>query len=130
LFTIGVYGYSEQEFFHALCANDIDTFCDIRQRRGVRGSKYAFVNSTRLQEHLNVKGIRYLHLKALAPTPEIRDAQKQADKERRVAKRERNRLHPAFVRAYERERLASASTKQILEMLPIDARNVVLFCVE
>ncbi len=42
-FTIGVYNSSENEFFNKLTENHIDTFCDIRQRRGVRGSQYSFV---------------------------------------------------------------------------------------
>lgn len=52
-FTIGVYNSTENEFFNKLTQNNIDTFCDIRQRRGVRGAKYSFVNSNRLQEKLN-----------------------------------------------------------------------------
>lgn len=50
--TIGVYGKTESQFFDALKNADIDTFCDIRKRRGVRGSQYAFVNSTKLQSRL------------------------------------------------------------------------------
>ena len=42
LFTIGVYGFSETEFFDALEEAGIDTFIDIRYRRGVRGSLYAY----------------------------------------------------------------------------------------
>ena len=38
IYTIGVYNSTEQEFFNKLVDNNIDTFCDIRQRRGVRGS--------------------------------------------------------------------------------------------
>ena len=45
IFTIGVYNSSETHFFDKLKNNHIDVFCDIRQRRGVRGRKYAFVNS-------------------------------------------------------------------------------------
>ena len=58
-FTIGVYNSTEQEFFNKLTSNEIDTFCDIRQRRGVRGAKYAFVNSNRLQNKLKELNIRY-----------------------------------------------------------------------
>ncbi|MBK6496895.1 MAG: hypothetical protein IPG00_01480 [Saprospiraceae bacterium] len=49
-FTIGVYNSTEQVYFDKLTENRIDTFCDIRQRRGVRGANYAFVNRNRLQE--------------------------------------------------------------------------------
>lgn len=42
-FTIGVYNSNENTFFKKLVDNRIDTFCDIRQRRGVRGAEYAFI---------------------------------------------------------------------------------------
>ena len=56
-YTIGVYGSTEQSFFTKLKENGIDTFCDIRQRRGVRGKKYAYVNSTYLQNKLKEYGL-------------------------------------------------------------------------
>ena len=80
IYTIGVYGSTEQQFFNKLSENNNDTFCDIRQRRGVRGSEYAFVNSQRLQSRLTEMGIQYDYLKDVAPTKEIRDKQKEADK--------------------------------------------------
>lgn len=49
-YTIGVYNSTENNFFNKITKNNIDTFCDIRQRRGVRGAKYKFVNSIRLQK--------------------------------------------------------------------------------
>ena len=49
LVTIGVYGFDEASFFAALQTAGVDTLCDMRQRRGVRGADYAFVNSKRLQ---------------------------------------------------------------------------------
>jgi len=58
-FTIGVYNSTEKEFFEKLLKNKVDTFCDIRQRRGVRGAKYSFVNSNRLQERLSELDIKY-----------------------------------------------------------------------
>ena len=66
--TIGVYGFDEARFFEALRKVKVDTFCDIRNRRGVRGSTYAFANSLRLQARLAELGIRYLYRKDLAPT--------------------------------------------------------------
>ena len=48
IFTIGVYGLTEDDFFQKLISSSIDTFCDIRRRRGVRGAKYAYVNSKKL----------------------------------------------------------------------------------
>ena len=49
VFTIGVYGSTENSFFEKLAQSRIDLFCDIRQRRGVRGSQYKYVNSNYLQ---------------------------------------------------------------------------------
>ena len=64
-YTIGVYGKTETDFFTALANHNIDLFCDIRQRRGVRGKKYSFVNSLKLQKklsELNIKSVSYTHL--------------------------------------------------------------------
>ena len=99
-FTIGVYNSTEQEYFSKLTDNNIDTFCDIRQRRGVRGAKYSFVNSNRLQVKLNDLDIKYGHVIELAPTSEIRDLQKEADAQQGELKRDRNKLGKIFTIAY------------------------------
>jgi hypothetical protein len=39
--TIGVYGWVEEDFFRALVDVRVDLFCDLRARRGVRGSTCA-----------------------------------------------------------------------------------------
>lgn len=77
--TIGVYGFGRNEFFNALEKAGADVFLDIRQRRGVRGSHYAFANVGRLSAELERRGIAYRHIKELAPDPEIRDLQRKAD---------------------------------------------------
>ncbi len=61
-YTIGVYASTEHEFFQKIIDNEIDTFCDIRQRRGVRGAKYSFANSNRLQQRLIELDIKYTHI--------------------------------------------------------------------
>ena len=58
LFTIGVYNSTEESYFQKLVENKIDVFCDIRQRRGVRGSQYKYVNSNYLQNKLAELGIK------------------------------------------------------------------------
>ena len=88
--TIGAYGFNKDSFFQALLNAGVDTFCDIRMRRGMRGSTYAFVNSASLQRQLSELGIRYVHVKALAPNQRIRDGQKQEDERLGVAKRARD----------------------------------------
>ncbi len=47
LFTIGVYGKTPEAFFGALIAANIDTFCDVRSHRGMRGHIYSFVRGNR-----------------------------------------------------------------------------------
>ena len=58
--TIGAYGYDADRFFAALQGAGVDTFCDVRRRRGVRGSEYAFANRARLEARLAELGIRYV----------------------------------------------------------------------
>lgn len=130
-FTIGVYNSSEEEYFEKLVENRIDTFCDIRQRRGVRGAKYAFVNSKRLQERLNELDIKYGHVIDLAPTKEIRELQKEADAQKGELKRARNRLGQVFTIAYKDRILSNFDFDSFLEKLDeVGADRVVLFCVE
>src|SRR5690606_3276262 len=130
-FTIGVYNSSENEFFKKLTTNDIDTFCDIRQRRGVRGSQYAYVNSIRLQEKLDQLAIKYGHIIDLAPTTEIRDLQKESDNQHRELKRDRNKLGKAFTIAYNDKVLSQFNFASFIEDFEaVGANRIVLFCVE
>lgn len=130
LFTIGVYGFTKAAFFSALKNASMDTFCDVRRRRGVRGSTYAFVNSKRLQRTLRALGIRYLYLKDFAPSEEVRNLQRMSDKCSGVKKRDRAALSESFVHAYESECLGEATLDAFLRVLGSPAENVVLFCVE
>jgi uncharacterized protein (DUF488 family) len=128
--TIGVYGFSEEAFFAALEQARVDTFCDIRWRRGVRGAEYAFANSARLQKRLAELGIRYLHLIELAATPALRQRQFEADKAEGTTKRKRTALSEAFIAGYRREQLAAFDSRKFVEQLGPRARTVALFCVE
>lgn len=130
LFTIGVYGFSEEAFFHALTSSKIDVFCDLRSRRGMRGATYAFVNSSRLQHRLSQLGIRYWHIKELAPTDSIRDKQRAADAASGTLKRERTTLGEAFIQAYKEECLTRFNTEQLVSNLDKNERRIALFCVE
>jgi len=130
-FTIGVYNSSEKEFFDKLVKNNIDTFCDVRQRRGVRGSKYSFVNSNRLQERLQSLDIKYGHVLELAPTQEIRDLQKEIDLEKSELKRDRQQLGQVFVIEYKNKILKTFDFDNFFEQLDqAGANKVVFFCVE
>jgi len=128
--TIGAYGFTADSFFAALREAGVDTFLDIRQRRGVRGAEYAFANHGRLTAALEAMGIRYLHELGLAPTTEIRTAQYAVDAVEGVSKRQRESLSPAFIEAYRREILAPFDLRAMLDALPAETRVLALFCVE
>ncbi len=128
--TIGVYGFSEAGFFEALQAAAVDTFCDIRWRRGMRGSQYAFANSARLQRRLAESGIRYCHVRDVAPPPRVRQRQSEADKAQGTTKRKRTALGEVFIDEYRREILSTFESRRFIAQLPADARVVALFCVE
>jgi uncharacterized protein (DUF488 family) len=130
-YTIGVYNSTEKEFFNKLTTNQIDTFCDIRQRRGVRGSKYAFVNSNRLQQKLVDLDIRYGYIQGLAPTSEIRGLQKEIDLEKGELKSERHELGKIFIIEYKNKILQKFDFELFFEQLDNNgAKKIVLFCVE
>lgn len=131
IYTIGVYNSTEEEFFHKLSENRIDTFCDIRQRRGVRGSEYKFVNSNYLQSKLAEMNINYGHIFDLAPTKAIREKQWEADALNGEKKKTRLRLGHIFVQEYNRCILCNFDFDALVEKLKsIDANNVAFFCVE
>ncbi|GAC1307272.1 MAG: hypothetical protein NVSMB24_18820 [Mucilaginibacter sp.] len=130
-FTIGAYNSTEKEFFDKLTENLIDTFCDIRQRRGVRGATYAFVNSARLQAKLGELGIKYEYVTGLATPVEIREIQYQADHEKKELKRERKNLAPEFIAEYKAKVLNTFDFDTFIENLrQLNAKRIVLFCVE
>lgn len=128
--TIGVYGFNETTFFETLVNQGIDTFCDIRQRRGMRGSKYSFVNSAYLQNKLQSLGIKYIHAKELAPNQEVRSMQQIEDQLNNITKRDRTELNTSFIEAYEQETLCKFDFKAFISNLGPDTNKVVFFCVE
>lgn len=130
LFTTGVYGKTEDQFFSALVQARIETFCDIRMRRGVRGSQYSFVNSTYLQRSLAGRGIAYRHVPELAPTREIREAQHAIDLEQGVLKRARQELGVEFKQRYVEQILGRFDSQQFAQSFNPEIRSIVLFCVE
>ena len=130
-YTIGVYNLTEELFFEKLTSNNIDVFCDIRQRRGVRGAKYKFVNSIWLQKKLNDLNIKYLYIKELAPTVDIRNIQKTIDKTVFESKHDRNKLGDAFIEKYKEIVINNYDFDFFINELKINnAEKVVLFCVE
>jgi uncharacterized protein (DUF488 family) len=128
--TIGVYGWDAERFFAALKDAAVDTFCDIRERRGVRGAEYAFANSARLQARLAELGIHYLHRRDLAPSRATRSRQHAIDEVTHTARRQRTALSSDFMDAYARERLQGFDSAAFVADLGPEARVVALCCVE
>jgi uncharacterized protein (DUF488 family) len=98
--TIGVYGFDLDSFLGALRGAGVDLVLDVRQRRGVRGSEYAWANAARLQDALAEAGIAYGHLKELAPTTALREAQYREDARRGEGKRSRTVISDAYAEGY------------------------------
>lgn len=131
IYTIGVYNSTEDSYFQKLTDNKIDLFCDIRQRRGVRGSQYKYVNSSYLQSKLSKLGIDYRYLKDMAPTNEIRQKQKDADKLNGESKKQRTQLGWVFKEEYIKQILDNYDMVGLAkELRDSGHKNIVLFCVE
>lgn len=126
--TIGVYGFDRDSFLAALSGAGVDLLLDVRQRRGVRGSEYAWANAQRLQAALAEAGIGYTHLKELAPTTEMREAQYREDEKHGVGKRNRTALAPVYVERYTAEVLDQVDLDPIVKW--IGQQQAALMCVE
>ena len=128
--TIGVYGFDRESFLQALEKAGVRVVLDVRQRRGVRGTEYAWANSIRLQQALADAGIAYEHHRRLAPTTELRQLQYAEDHRNRVAKRSRQVLAPEYMRRYTAEILDRADLTAIVDALPAATGTAALLCVE
>jgi uncharacterized protein (DUF488 family) len=129
LLTIGVYGYTAGSFLAALRGGDVRLLMDVRQRRGVRGSEYAWANSKRLQDALAGAGITYVHHADLAPTTELRRLQYREDDRLGVGKRSRVQLAQGYVDGYVSQILNAADLDAVVAELPSEGAAAML-CVE
>ncbi|MHB1835922.1 MAG: DUF488 family protein, N3 subclade [Solirubrobacteraceae bacterium] len=127
--TIGVYEFDPAGFVAALDEAGVTKLLDIRQRRGVRGARYAWANSNRLQALLSAARIRYEHHPELAPDTELRELQYREDAREGVGKRSRVRLAPEYVRRYTEEILDLAPLGPLVDQLPVHG-IAALMCVE
>jgi uncharacterized protein (DUF488 family) len=126
--TIGVYGFDAGSFLRRLRDAEVELVFDVRQRRGVRGSEYAWANSRRLQDALADAGIFYEHRPELAPTTELRHVQYAEDDRLGVGKRSRQRLADEYARRYTTEILDHADLVPIASGLGLG--KPALLCVE
>lgn len=127
--TIGVYGFDVGSFLQTLAHADVRVVLDVRQRRGVRGSQYAWANARRLQAALAEAQIAYRHHKRLAPTTELRQLQYAEDARQGVGKRTRVELAPRYVSRYTHEILDRADLTPIIAELA-SYGTAALLCVE
>jgi uncharacterized protein (DUF488 family) len=126
--TIGVYGFDRETFLAALGEAGVEHVLDLRQRRGVRGSEYAWANAQRLQAALAEAGLSYSHLKELAPTTEMRQVQYREDERRGEGKRSRTALAPEYARLYTEQVLDRVELEPIVRWVGGSAAG--LLCVE
>ncbi len=127
--TIGVYGWTLDSFLDALRKADVRLVIDVRQRRGVRGSEYAWANAKRLEAALDQAGIAYAHHQELAPTTELRELQYREDDRAGVGKRSRTELAPEYVERYTKDVLGQVDVRPLVDELPDDGATA-LMCVE
>lgn len=126
--TIGVYGFDRESFLATLSSAGVELLLDVRQRRGVRGSEYAWANAQRLEAALAEAGIAYTHLKELAPTTAMREAQYREDEKQGIGKRNRTALAPVYVELYTAEVLDQVDLDPIVKW--IGQKQAALLCVE
>jgi uncharacterized protein (DUF488 family) len=126
--TIGVYGFDGPGFIRALEEAEVGLVLDVRQRRGVRGSDYAWANAKRLQAALEEAGIGYSHLPELAPTTEMRQLQYEEDARKGEGKRSRTELAPEYARRYTEEVLDRVDLEPIVRF--VGNSRAALLCVE
>ncbi len=127
--TIGVYEFDARSFIRALDAAGVTQLIDIRQRRGVRGTEYAWANAQRLQRLLADAGVRYEYHPELAPDTEMRQLQYRADAREGVGKRSRAQLSAEYVEVYTSEVLDLVPLGPLVERLPVHG-IAALLCVE
>lgn len=127
--TIGVYEFDGASFIRALNGARVTQVIDIRQRRGVRGSDYAWANARRLQASLAAAQIGYVYHPELAPDTEMRHLQYREDAQQGVGKRSRVRLSPAYIKEYTGEILDLVPLEPLVRELPVHGIGALL-CVE
>ncbi|HEV2857694.1 MAG TPA: DUF488 domain-containing protein [Solirubrobacterales bacterium] len=126
--TIGVYGFDGPGFIRTLQDAEVGILLDVRQRRGVRGSEYAWANRQRLEAALAEAGIGYSHLPELAPTTEMRQLQYEEDARKGEGKRSRTELAPEYVSRYTEEVLDGVDLEPIVRF--VGNNSAALLCVE
>jgi len=127
--TVGVYEFDAAHFLAALEEAGVTKVFDIRQRRGVRGARYAWANAQRLQRLLAGARIGYEYHPELAPDTQLRHLQYREDDRQGVGKRSRVELAPEYVARYTTEILDLVPLQVLVKQLPVHGIGALL-CVE
>lgn len=129
IITCGVYGFTADAFEAAVVASKPDVFVDTRRRRGVRGAQYSFANSNRLQDMLAKNDITYIHRIDLAPSAALVKREGENDRNRHIARHDRDQLSDEFIASYQQDVLEDFDAQAFWESLGKPNRILIL-CVE
>ena len=128
--TIGVYDWTLEAWLDAPPGNTSRCrLLDVRQRRGVRGSRLRLGKFGAAAGGAGGGGDRDRHHEELAPTTELRQLQYTEDDRVGVGKRSRVELAAEYRRGYIREILDQVDLRPIVEAMPADGAAA-LMCVE
>jgi uncharacterized protein (DUF488 family) len=130
VFTIGVYGWAEEDFAQEVQDAAPGVFVDVRRRRGLRGATYAWANSTRLQVTLADLGVPYVHRLDVAPSDATRHIVAKDAIADGIGYRDRTILSQEYLDAYGQEVLARFDAQAFVTSLGEDVASIMLFCVE
>ncbi len=130
VFTIGAYGWDEEDFVQAIRNAAPDVFVDVRRRRGLRGRAYAWANSTRLQAMLADSGIPYVHRLDVAPSDATRHIVARDANSEGIGYRDRTSLSQEYLDAYGQEVLETFDAAGFMASLGESVESLMLFCVE
>ncbi len=130
VFTIGVYGWDEEDFVQSIRDAAPDVFVDVRRRRGLRGRDYAWANSTRIQATLADSSIPYVHRLDVAPSDATRHNVARDANSEGIGYRDRTSLSQEYLDAYGQEVLEGFDAARFGASLGEGVKSIMLFCVE
>jgi uncharacterized protein (DUF488 family) len=130
VFTIGAYGWNEEDFVQAIGDASPDVFVDVRRRRGLRGRDYAWANSNRLQAMVADAGISYVHRLDVAPSDATRHIVAKDANAAGIGYRDRTSLSQEYLDAYGHEVLEGFDAAGFVASLGEGIETIMLFCVE
>lgn len=130
VFTIGAYGWDEEDFIRAIRDAAPDVFVDARRRRGLRGHAYAWANSIRLQAMAADAGIPYVHRLDVAPSDATRHIVAKDANAAGIGYRDRTSLSQEYLDAYGQEVLEGFDAAEFVASLGEGIASLMLFCVE